>query len=57
MKSFVILLLLASMVIAGCGVPAAAQSPQRAAQPEEYPVVEAVNRPGIAIAPASLPPP
>ena len=54
MKSFVILLLLASMVIAGCGAPAAAQSPQRAAQPEEYPVVEAVNRPGIAIAPPAF---
>ena len=54
MKSFVILLLLASMVIAGCGAPAAAQSPQRAALPEEYPVVEAVNRPGIAIAPPAF---
>ncbi len=54
MKPFVVLLLLASMVIAGCGAPAAAQSPQRAALPEEYPVVEAVNRPGIAIAPPTF---
>ena len=54
MKSFVILFLLASLVIAGCGAPAAAQSAQSAALPEEYPVVEAVNRPGIAIAPPAF---
>ena len=54
MKSFVILFFLASLVIAGCDAPAAAQSPQRAALPEEYPVVEAVNRPGIAIAPPAF---
>lgn len=54
MKSFAILLLLAGMVIAGCGAPAAAQSPQRAVSPDEYPVVEAVNRPGIAIAPPAF---
>lgn len=51
MKSLVIYLLLASMVLAGCGTPAAAQDAPRIAAVEEYPIVEAANRPDIAIAP------
>ncbi len=54
MRSLVIFLLLVSTVIAGCGPTAAAQSPQRATLLEEYPVVEAVNRPSIAIAPPAF---
>lgn len=54
MKSLVIYLLLASMVLAGCGTPAAAQDAPRIAAVEEYPIVEAANRPDIAIAPPAL---
>ena len=54
MKSIVILFCLVSIVLSGCGAPAAAQSPADAAVVEDYPVVEIENPPGIAIAPPSF---
>jgi sortase A len=54
MKRLVIYLLLISTVLSGCGAAASAQSPQEAAFAAEYPVVAAVNRPSIAIAPPAF---
>ena len=51
MRFLVLCLLLVSVVVAGCGPAASAESPPVAAAVDEYPVVEAVNRPSIAIAP------
>lgn len=51
MRFLLFCLLLVSVVVAGCGPAASAESPPAAAAVDEYPVVEAVNRPSIAIAP------
>ncbi len=54
MRFLVLCLLLVSVVIAGCGPAASAESSAPAAMLDEYPVVETVNRPGIAIAPPAF---